>query len=70
MKKVTFDIWAENEFKYPVLWKRYNLTEAKSIKKIRLLNYIPFLKIEQKGEKSKWLLFDFIPLFTIKNTSK
>ena len=70
MKKVTFDIWAENEFKYPVLWKKYNLTEAKSIKKIRLLNYIPFLKIEQKGEKSKWLLFDFIPLFTIKNKSK
>ncbi len=70
MEEATFNIRAENEFKYPVLWKKYVLTKARFIKNIRLFNFIPFIKIEQKGRRSKYYLFDLIPIFSIKNSVK
>ena len=70
MEEASFNIRAENEFKYPVLWKKYVLTKARFVKLIRLFSFIPFLKIEQKGRRSKYFLFDLIPLFSIKNSVK
>ncbi len=70
MEEGAFNIWAENEFKYPVLWKKYRLTKARFIKTIRLFGFIPFLKIEQNGRRSKYYLFDLIPLFSTQKSVK
>ena len=70
MENVTLEIWAENEIKYPLLWKKFSLTQATYIKTIRLFGFIPFLKIKQKGRKKEILLFDIIPLCKQKNSVK
>ena len=70
MENVTLEIWAENEIKYPLLWKKFSLAQVTYIKTIRLFGFIPFLKIKQKGRKKEVLLFDIIPLFKQKNSVK
>lgn len=70
MERATFEIWSENEFKYPVLFKKFSLTKAKYIHTIHLFGFIPFLKIIQKGRRVQYLLFDIIPLFSTKKSVK
>ena len=70
MDRVTLLIWAENEVHNPELWKKFNLIQAKHISTIRLFNCIPFLKIIKQGRRERVLLFDCIPLFSIKGSVK
>jgi len=70
MDMATLEIWAQNEINYPILWKTFDKVKAKKVKTIRLFNCIPFLKIVEKGRRKQILLFDFIPLLSVKNSIK
>lgn len=70
MDTSTLEIWAENEINYPMLWKTFDIARAQKVQTIRLFNCIPFLKIVEKGRRKHMLLFDFIPLLSIKNSVK
>ena len=70
MENATLEIWSQNEINYPVWWKTFDRVKAKKVQTIRLLNCIPFLKIVEKGRRKQVLLFEFIPVLSIKNSIK
>ena len=70
MENATLIIWAENEVKHPLLWKKFNLNQATHVKTFRLFGFIPFLKIKQKGRICKVFLFNILPIIKIKTSVK
>ena len=60
----------ENKIHYPEIWAKNEELYVKHITVIKLFNFIPLLKIIEKRQRKYVLLFDHIPLFSIKNAIK
>lgn len=70
MERAGLEMWAENEIRYPELWRKCDLTVAEHRYTVRLFNCIPFLDIRTKGRRQTAKLFGFIPLYSVKKSVK
>jgi len=69
MQQATFAIWAFVKAENPALYNEF-LLKAKHTTRIRLFGFIPFVTIIKQGNRSKFYLFEKIPLFASKSVIK
>lgn len=69
MERATYVIRALMQAEMPVLYNEFMQRATRSIR-IRLFGFIPVLKIETRGYKTKVYLFNKLPLLNVKRSVK